>query len=95
MAFQVFVSPSEVVQGGGDGYCGTSMSNMDANFFSAAVCFSPSCGMRLDGVGFWRTSVGSDVVCVTKSSRERLGNFFCTGKSSIMSETRSDAVLGM
>ena len=51
--------------------------------------------MGLDGAGFWRAYVRSDAACVTASSGESLGNLFCTGKISVVSETRSDAVLGM
>ena len=73
---QVFVPPSEVVQGGGDGYFVTGMLNMSSNLFSSAVYFSPSCGMGLVGAGFWRTYVISDAVCVTASSWYRLRNLF-------------------
>ena len=37
--------------GGGDGSCGTAMLKMAAIFFSAAICFYPSCRMGLDGAG--------------------------------------------
>ena len=40
--------------------------------------------MGLDGYGFWRDSVISTDACVTTSSGERIGNFFCIGKSSVM-----------
>ena len=39
--------------------------------------------------------MNSDAACVTASAGERLGNFFCTGKISIVLETCSDAVLSM
>ena len=52
------------------------------DFFSAAVCISPIFGMGLDGAGFCRASVESDAACVTASTGDRIGNFFCTGKSS-------------
>ena len=78
-----------------DGFCGTAMLNMDTNCFIAAICFYPRCGMGLDGNGLWSASVRSAVACVTTSSGERLGNLFCTGKSSIVSEMHYDDVLGM
>ena len=81
--------------GGGDGYFVTGMLNMSSNLFSSAVYFSPSCGMGLDGAGFWRTYVISDAVCVTASSGYRLRNLFWTGKSYVTLDTSSNAVLGM
>ena len=47
--------------------------------FSAAFCFSPSCGMGLDGDGFWRASVGSAAACVTVFSGEKLGIYYALG----------------
>ena len=47
------------------------------------------------GVGFFRASVSPDDVIVTASVGERIRNFFWTGKSSVVSDKRSDAVLGM
>ena len=44
---QVFVTPLEVVQGGGDGSCGTAMLNMSANYFIVDACFPPSSEVRL------------------------------------------------
>ena len=51
--------------------------------------------MGLDEVGFWNTSVRSAVSCVNASDGERLSNFFCTGKISLMLKTRYDTVLIM
>ena len=47
--------------------------------FSAAFCFSTSCGMGLDGDGFWRASMGSAVACVTVFSGENLGIDYALG----------------
>ena len=82
-------------RGGGDGDCGTSMLNMAASCFSAAVCFYPSCRIGHYGYGFWRASVRSAAVLVTACAGERIGNFFWTGKSSFMPDTCYDAILGM
>ena len=69
------------------------MLKMAANCFSAAVCFSKSYRMGMDGDGFWRDSVSYSDVCITASYEDRLGNLFCTGKSFIMSETYYNDVL--
>ena len=71
------------------------MLKMAVNCFSAAFCFSKSYRMGMDGDGFWRDSVSYSDVCVTASSEDRLGNFFCTGNSSVVSETCSDAILSI
>ena len=71
------------------------MLKVSANLFSVAVCFSPSCGMGLDGDGFWGDSVRSAYVHVTASAGDRLGNVFCTGKSYVVPENSSDDVLSM
>ena len=73
--------------GGVDVSCGTAM----LNIFSAAVWFSTSCGMGMDGAEYWRSFVSSSATCVTSSSGDRLGNLFCSGKSSVMLETRSNS----
>ena len=44
---------------------------------------------------FSRASVISTTVCVTDSYGGSLVSFFCAGKSSVVSETRYDDVLGM
>ena len=80
---------------GGEGSCGMAMLKMASIWFSAAVCFYPSCGMGLDGDGFLSVSVRSYAACVTASAGKRLGNFFWTGKSSVMLENRSGDILGM
>ena len=51
MVVQVFVPPSEVVQGGDDGSCGKAILKMFDSFFSAAVCFSPSLRMGFYSIG--------------------------------------------
>ena len=51
--------------------------------------------MGLDGVGFCRASFRSDAALFTASDGERLENLLWTWKSSVVSDTRSDAVLGM
>ena len=51
--------------------------------------------MGFDGVGFCRASVRSMAALVTESAGDSLGKFFWTGNSSVLSDTRSDAVLGM
>ena len=48
---QVFVPPSEVVQGGDDGSCGKAILKMFDSLFSAAVCFSPSLRMGFYSIG--------------------------------------------
>ena len=70
------------------------MLNMAANCFSAAV-FSPSLWAGMDGAGFWSASVRSAAACVIASTGERLGNFFCTRKISVVSEMCYDSVLDM
>ena len=81
--------------GGVDGYYGTAILKMDANCYSADAFLHPRCGMGMDGDGFWSASMRSSAACVTTSARQRLGNFFCAGKSSVVYETQSDAVLGI
>ena len=51
--------------------------------------------MGMDGAGSWRAFVRSSAACVTTSAGERISNFFCTVKSYVVSETRSDAVFSM
>ena len=51
--------------------------------------------MGLDGVGLCITPVRSVAGLVTAYAGDRLGNFFWNGNSSVVSDTRSDAVLGM
>ena len=80
---------------GADGACGTVTLKMATSFLNTAVCFYLSWGMGMDGVGFWRTSIRSAAALVTESAGERLGNFFWTGKSSVVLDTCSNAVLGM
>ena len=87
------VSTLVICTGGGDGSCGTAMLKMAASCFSDAVCFPTSCEIGLDGAGFWRASVRSAAALVTTSDTKRLGNFFWTGKISVVSDTHSDAVL--
>ena len=53
--------------GGGGGVCGTALLKMSASCFIAAVCIYPSCGMVMDGTGFWRDSVRSAAALVTAS----------------------------
>ena len=68
---------------------------MSDSFLRADVCFYPRFGMGMDGVGFCRASVRSTAVLVTASSGNRLSEFFWTGNSSVVSDTRSGAVLVM
>ena len=81
--------------GGCAGAWGTAVLKMDASCLSAVICFSISCGMGLDGVGFCKASVRSAAAIVTVSAVKRLGDFFWTGKSSVLLDTRSDDLLGM
>ena len=81
--------------GGGAGAWGTAVLKMAVSCLSAVVCFYPRCRMGLDGVGFCSASVRSAAVIVTAYAGDRLGNFFWAGNSSVVSDTRSDAVLGM
>ena len=75
--------------------CAMAVLNMDANFRISEVYFSPRCGIGIFGGGFLNASVMSAVVCVTSYSEDRLGSLFCAGKISVVSYTRSEAVLGM
>ena len=79
--------------GGGSGAWVTAVLKMAAIFLRAVVCFSPRCGMGMDGVGFCWASVSSAAALGTTFAGERLGKFFWTGKSSVVSDTCSDAVL--
>ena len=78
----------------GDVSCGMVMLNMDASFFCSAVFFR-SCGMGMNGAGFWRASVRSAAVCVAAFSGESLGNLFCTGNSSAVPDFCSNSILGI
>ena len=51
--------------------------------------------MGLDGVGLCSAYVRSAAELVTASSGDRRGKFFWSGNSPFVSDTRSDAVLGM
>ena len=51
--------------------------------------------MGVDGVGFCSASVRSAAALSTASAGDRLGQFFWAGNSSVVLDTRSDAVLGM
>ena len=44
----------KICAGGNDVSCGMNMLKMANIWFSDPVFFSPSCGMGLDGDGFWR-----------------------------------------
>ena len=81
--------------GGGAGAWGVAMFKMAASFLRSVVCFSPRCGMGLDGVGFCITPVRSAAALVTTSSGDRLGKFLWNGNSSVVLDTYSDAVLDM
>ena len=77
------------------GACGTDALKMATNLLSAAVCFYHRCGIGLTGNRFWIASVSSTTVCVTVSVWDKLGTCICTGKSYVLSNTHSEAVLGM
>ena len=81
--------------GGCAGAWGTALLNMAASCLSAVVFFSPRCGMGLGGVGFYSASVRSVAALVTASAEDRLGKLFWAVNSSFVSDTRSDAVLGI
>ena len=49
--------------------------------------------MGLDVVGLCRAPVRSAAALVTVSAGNRLGKFFCTRNSSVVSDTRYDALL--
>ena len=51
--------------------------------------------MGVDGVGFCSASVRSAAALSTASAGDRLGGFFWTGNISVLSDTRSDTILGM
>ena len=81
------------------GYCagawGTAVLKMVTSFFSDIFCFSPRCGMGLDGVGCCSAYVRSAAALVTASAGNRLRKLFLDGNRLVLSDTRSDAVLGM
>ena len=81
--------------GGGDGSWGTFVLNMDSSCLRTVVCLSPRCSMGLDVIRFCRASVRSSAVLVTKSAGDSLGEFFWTGNSPVVSDTHSNAVLGI
>ena len=81
--------------GGGASAWGTDVLKMAASCLSAVVCFSPMCGMGLDIVGCSSDYVRSAATLVTTSSGDRLEKFFWDGNSSVVSDTRSNAVLVM
>ena len=89
------VSALIIFAGGGAGDCGAAVLKMAASCLSAVVLFYPRCGMGLDCVGFCQASVRSAAALVTISAYERFGKLFWTRKSSSVSDTCSDAVLGM
>ena len=80
---------------GDAGAWGAAMLNMAARLLSAIVCFYPRCGMGLDGVGCCIAPVRSAAALVTASAVDRLGKFFWAGNSSVVLDTRSEAVFGM
>ena len=80
---------------GGAGAWVMAVLNIASTFLRAVVCFSPRCGMEIDGVGFCRASVRSAAALVTASAGDKLGKFFWTGNSSFVLNTRYYAVLGM
>ena len=51
--------------------------------------------LGIDVVGLWRAYVCSAALCITVSSGERLGSCVLYEKISIVSETRSEAFLGV
>ena len=81
--------------GGCAGAWGTAVLKMATSFFSDIVCFSPRCGMGLDGVGCCSAYVMSAATIVTTSSGNRLGELFWAGNRLVVSDTRSDTVLGI
>ena len=81
--------------GGGSGAWGTAVLKMADSYLRAVICFYTRLGMGLDGVGFYRASVRPAAALVTTSSGDRIGKFFWNGNSSVVSDTRSNAVLGM
>ena len=81
--------------GEGSGAWGTAVLNMSASFLRADVCFYPRFEMGKDGVGLCRASVRSAAALVTASSGNRPSEFFWTGNSLVVSDTRSGAVLVM
>ena len=72
---------------------GMAMLKMFANCFSASV-FYPSCGIGMDGSGFWRASMRSSSMYVTTYAGYILGNLFCIWIFFLL-ETRYDAILVM
>ena len=79
--------------GGGAGAWGMDVMKMVSSCLRSVVFFSLRYGMGMDGVGFCRASGRSAATLVTVSVGERLGEFFWNGKNSVVSDTRSDAVL--
>ena len=51
--------------------------------------------MGMDGIGCCSASMGSAAAIVTTPAGDRLGKIFWDENSSVVSDTRSNAVLGM
>ena len=71
------------------------MLNMSANFLSSVVFFYYICGIGIEEVGLCSITVSSAATCVTASTGDRIDILFFVGKSYVVSDTCSEAVLGM
>ena len=89
------VSTLRSCAGGGASAWGTAVMKTAASCLSAIVFFYTRCGMGLDGVGCCSASVMSAATLVTASAENRLGKFFWAGNISVVSDTLSNAVLGI
>ena len=81
--------------GGGAGAWDTAVLKMSNSCVRSVFCLSTMCGMGVNGIGVFRASVRSAAVLVAAYAGDRLGNLFWTRNISVVSDTRSDAVLGM
>ena len=93
--YRCLFQPRKLRRGGVGVTCGISVLKMDTNWLSATVWFYHKWVIGLGGAGFWSTYVSSDVKCANESADDRIGSCFCAGKSSVMSDTGSKAILGM
>lgn len=66
---------------------------VSSSLYSASVFFPPRCWIRMDGEGWSSVSVRSDAACMNGSADDRLVGFVRYGKSYVLLENCSDAVL--
>ena len=71
------------------------MLKISYNYHRAKVFFFTRCVIGIDGLGFCRSFVSSSATFITASDEEIIDSCVCSGKSSIVSESSSEAFLGM